>query len=270
MGLVKEMLLSDKRSRIEEWIRSRAMATPMPNGDTLCRVLGEHPMVVTLKDHSIAPHLVMHGYWEMWVTICLAKRIMPTWNCIDVGANFGYYTLLLADLAHQGRVEAWEPQQSLYRRLDLTLRLSGFAPRVHVMNGGAGAKQEMRALTHEFNDYGGASLVLPDPGEGEGDITVWPLSKTILPRVDFVKIDAEGMEPEVWEGLGDIRPQAAVIEWSPLKYEDPAGFLSTLKSQGYSVGRIDQHGNVVAVSEGAERELIEIKGWEALWLERQA
>lgn len=272
MSIVKEMLGSARRTDIERWARSLAHGVAMPTGDTLCRVLGEYMFVVTLSDHSVAPHLVLNGYWETWVTMCLAKRVKPGWHCLDVGANFGYFTILLADLVGEsGRVEAWEPSPALFRCLEPTVALSGFGARVAIVACAAGTEigPETRYLVRRGHDYASATIrtqYVATSRHAQEPVKERRLeSVTALERVDFVKLDVEGMEPEAWASLGEKLPQAALIEWTPTRYAEPRAFLDTLRAQRYSIGRVDPQGDVIPAGD----ELLEAQGSEMLWIERR-
>lgn len=270
--MILELLTTEKRSAIERWVRSNTHSTAMPNGDTLCRVLGEWPMVVTLGDLSVAPHFVLDGYWEMWVTMCLAKQFAKSphrqsWHCIDVGANLGYYTLLLAHLAPGGRVEAWEPQLGLCERLQKTLRLNGLGDdRVRIRSAALGAEAADARVEFDKSDRGSARVRL---GSG-GGVAVRPVTDTTLERVDFMKIDAEGMEPEIWRGgIGLLKPKAILLEWSPEKYADPPEFMGVIRGDGYAVSLVNEHGELTPVKTPEEHAALSgIRGWRALWLER--
>jgi FkbM family methyltransferase len=65
-----------------------------------------------------------------------------------------------------------------------------------------------------------------------------------LPRLDFVKIEAEGVELEVFDGLGTIRPAKLAIDVSPERNgESPAEeFRVRLEASGYE---IRQRGHVM-------------------------
>ena len=56
-------------------------------------------------------------------------------------------------------------------------------------------------------------------------------------RLDFVKIEAEGVELEVFAGLGTIRPRKFAIDVSPERDgQSPAEeFRTRLEAQGYKV-----------------------------------
>lgn len=268
--MILDLLAAEKRGTVERWVRSNTHSATMPKGDTLCRVLGEWPFVVTLEDLSVAPHLVLNGYWEMWMTMCVARRVKPGWQCIDVGANLGYYTVLLAHLVGEaGRVEAWEPQLGLIDRLRKTLRLNGLADseRVLVRNVAAGSELGQGRIYADKEDRGGATVART----AEGPVAIQPITDTQLSRVDFVKIDAEGAEAEIWRGgIGFLKPKAVLLEWSPEKYTDPPEFMARIREDGYTVGVVNQDGDVDIMKTAEEHAALSgIRGWKALWLERR-
>jgi hypothetical protein len=93
----------------------------------LCRVLGRHKMYVDLRDTGFAPHLMFEGYWEYWITEFIWRNAKPGQVALDVGANHGYYTLLLADLVGpNGKVHAFEPNPRLAELLGQNIALNGY------------------------------------------------------------------------------------------------------------------------------------------------
>jgi FkbM family methyltransferase len=58
-----------------------------------------------------------------------------------------------------------------------------------------------------------------------------------IDEIDFLKIEAEGVELEVFDGLGELRPRKLAIDASPERNgESPAStFVSALRAQGYEV-----------------------------------
>jgi FkbM family methyltransferase len=266
--MIKNLLSTEQRTTIERWCRDRARAAQMPDGTTLCRVLGEYPMVVSLDDLSIAPHLVLDGYWEMWLTICLARRLKVGWKCIDVGANVGYYTLLMA-LVTDGEVEAWEPMLDLHRSLASTIQLNGLGGRVTQKLWAASDIAAEAKLYRKPRDYGGGSMQREDLRAREYDVHMARLDRgTALTRVDFVKIDAEGLEPEIWAGMEDLfargEPLAMLMEWTPKKYADPNGLLDAIQREGFKVSLVDGAGAL----QKPVGDITELDGHTDLWLER--
>lgn len=284
--MIKGLLATEQRSAIEQWCRGRAHSVPTPSGETLCRVLGELTMAVTLKDLSIAPHLALDGFWETWNSICLARNLVKGWKSIDVGANFGYFSLLIAMLTG-AEVEAWEPSNVLLPLLKQNIAMNGMGSLVTTMGYAAGSEPADAFLLHEPSDFGSAvvrelapsTFVAPIAGETGVAIPSYPelsaqpikvlrLDDTRLSGVDFVKIDAEGKEPEIWQGMqrlvssGDLK--AVLMEWSPKRYADPKGFLESIEKAGFRVSVVDATGTPKPPS----GDITTVDGHLDLWLRR--
>src|ERR1700736_3927602 len=78
----------------EKEIKARARAVYLGDHLTLARVLGQSKMLLPTTDVGFASHLMLDGFWEIWLTLFFARLVMPGMTVVDVGANFGYYTLL--------------------------------------------------------------------------------------------------------------------------------------------------------------------------------
>jgi predicted O-methyltransferase YrrM len=62
----------------------------------------------------LGPRLVLDGFWEAWVTLALARYIRPGFYSVAVGANYGYYSMLMAAACgREGYVLASEPNPVL-------------------------------------------------------------------------------------------------------------------------------------------------------------
>ena len=99
-------------------------------------------MYVDALETGIAPHLCLDGYWESWITVALARTLRRDWHCLDIGANHGYYTLVMADaVGPKGRVAPIEPTPRLADLLRQTLDVNGF-PHVDVVQKAASDTDE--------------------------------------------------------------------------------------------------------------------------------
>ena len=87
----------------------------------LCKILGRYKIYLDSRDVGITSNVLMDGFWESWVTKFIVQVVKPGNVCIDAGANFGYYSLLLAELAgRSGKVVAVEPNAYLCKLLSFT------------------------------------------------------------------------------------------------------------------------------------------------------
>ena len=76
---------------------------------------------------GLCAHLLLDGYWEMGLTMHMARTVRAGMTAIDVGANFGYYTILLGALVGEGgHVFAVEPAPATAAMLRRSVELNGF------------------------------------------------------------------------------------------------------------------------------------------------
>jgi FkbM family methyltransferase len=163
---------------------------------------------------------MLYGRYEPDTTAIVERLVKPNMICFDVGANMGFYTVLMARLAQS--VVGFEPAISLYDRLRRHVELN-----------------RLRNVTTE-------RLALSDR-HGEGKIYVTPDSASIAPQhwspdaatsvdtfdcmsldeyctshgihqIDFMKVDIDGHEPAFLRGavttLSRLRP-TLIIEVVP-------------------------------------------------------
>jgi FkbM family methyltransferase len=128
---------------------------------------------------------------------------------IDVGANMGFVTLMLASLVGStGRVVALEPSPKTFRKLRQTVEKNGYADLVTALNLGCGSEAGTVTL-HQVSGSSGNATVRGNIEGGE-QINLTRLDDLDVSGVDLIKIDTEGFEPQVLQGgeklIADGRP----------------------------------------------------------------
>jgi FkbM family methyltransferase len=270
--------LTANRAELEELSRKRAMGIYWGGDKMLCRLLGTFPAFVDTDDILLSPRLVLDGFWEPWVTLAIARQVQPGMACIDVGANFGYYTLLMAAaVGPNGRVLACEPNQAL---------IDGFLSKNIEVNG-FGKRIEICPKVICDRDVGEAEFVIHEGNAATSSLAQWAYdgpSKTVRvptatidaltadwPRVDLLKVDAEGADSLVWAGTAATRrrfPAVAIAMELHLQRDPPAtaALLDRIVADGYALRSIDYQGAVVA-TEAAAILANPQEHW-TLWLQR--
>ena len=123
---VKALLESAQRSDFEAAVRDRIHTVPLPDGTVLCRVLGRYKMYVDAADTTLAPHLMLEGFWQYWVTAFLCRNLDQGETAYDLEAGYGYYALLLSELVGpEGRVVVLECNPWLFQLLSRNMALNG-------------------------------------------------------------------------------------------------------------------------------------------------
>ena len=161
---------------------------------------------------------------------------------IDVGAHIGKYACVIARLVgEQGRVIAIEPHPGNYRALVRNLELNGLR-NVVALNFAAYNRDCVVNLFEGANSLGRSSIKLDD---GAGFVEVQARALDRVPevanqsRIDLIKIDVEGAEYEVAEGLAGIlrahKPKLLLEVW------DFGKLRPLLVELGYGAITLDPH-----------------------------
>ena len=237
------------KDHLQQIAGATARSTYVGDNQVLCRVLAKFKMFVDSRDLSLAPHLMLDGYWESWITVAIGRLLKEGYNCVDVGANFGYYSLFMADLSKTGKVWAVEANPRCCELLDKTINVNGFRNRIDVVPFAAGAEEGTATLAVPESHLGGATILPTDDEEYIHDrfeVPVQTLDHLIGDeRIDFMKIDAEGAEGEIWDGMTRIlenRDIEIVMEFSPQILDDRGeSLLNKIKRDGFHIQAIDNN-----------------------------
>jgi FkbM family methyltransferase len=254
-----ERLLTHPRVENEAHIRSLCENAYLGDETALCRVLGRYKMFVDTTDQSLSPHLMLDGYWEMWLTEALAQVIRPGMTVVDVGANLGYFTLLMADrVGEKGRVIAFEPNPSIVARLRRTLSLNGFAERTTVNDAALFDENDAEVLLISPVGEPKNAHLTSIAGLSAGP-NIHPLRTRRLDsfpdvvKADVIKIDADTAEEAIWRGMHGLfasqRPMTVFLEFAAARYADAGQFLAEIKTAGFIISRLDPKRGVEAVEE---------------------
>ena len=150
---------------------------------------------------------------------------------VDIGANIGYYTLLMA--LNQAKVFSYEPEPKNFKLLQKNVNLNNFSSNVKLYNK---AVSNYNGFSKLFlagaTDLNGEVIVDEAKGGAPGMHTLSnnrfvigkdhfvnsidvEVTKLNLDKIDFAKIDVEGHELHVLEGM-KILPTKILIEFNPL------------------------------------------------------
>jgi FkbM family methyltransferase len=171
---------------------------------------------VDTRDRQIAPHLATVGIWEPWNTNLLEHLLRPGDTVVEIGANFGFFTILGATLVgNTGRVIAFEANPDLASLLAASVQINGLEEQVDIRNlAVTDSRGEVEFAV--YKNFLGDGHILPLHAVRHADQRLLrvPADKldNQLQRVDdirLLRLDAEGAEPAI------LRGAQAVIARSP-------------------------------------------------------
>lgn len=158
------------------------------------------------SDGVMRPYLQQRATWEPEEGELLSTFFKPGLRFLDVGANLGYFSLLVGVRCPGAVIHAFEPHPLTSRVLELNAWGSGADITVHAL--ALSSSDRLLALStteHNLGDTrtradGTATMLTPAAALDE-----------VLPdaQFDLVKIDVQGFEPEVIAGM------SAMIRRSP-------------------------------------------------------
>jgi FkbM family methyltransferase len=173
------------------------------------------------------------GEYERAVTDVISSVVRPKDVCLDIGANFGWYTTLLNRICTEGEVHAFEPLPDVFEELKQNWKLAGEPKNVFLNKLALG--DEVKIINfHRFKNLpSGFSSIST---HGKEDFETFSVQMTTLDSyltenkvggVDFIKIDVEGAELMFLKGATRLFEQ----QTPPLIMAEMA--LGTTKGFGY-------------------------------------
>ena len=205
-------------------------------------------VLVRTSQDKMYRDIYLYGEYEQNLTARIRNIVKPGFTCLDIGANFGYYSVLLAKLAgSHGSVHAFEPVPFIYRLAQETVRQNGVEGCVSLNNCGlSGRSAEFTVYSFSQLPHGQASsndLGKPDAVPHRCRVITLDeyADERGLRAVDFVKADIEGDELGALSG-GErlLRRSDAVIAFEinipclKARHLEPRAVEDFLRGCGYT------------------------------------
>jgi FkbM family methyltransferase len=203
-------------------------------------VTSQEGTFMILSGDLLGGHIKRGDPWEPHFTKLVKATVAPGAQVIDVGANFGLNTVVLANtVGPSGVVVAIEPLRVVFQQLCGNCFLNGLS-NILTLNAAVGASSgiaEMNPVNYFARgwNFGDSSV-----GKGGERVQMITLDSLGLSQVSFIKIDAQGSEFEILQGarqtIFTARPVIFIeIEEVQLQNRGSSGqqVLECLKSLGY-------------------------------------
>lgn len=156
----------------------------------------------------ITRSMIANGIWERDTTQVVLEYAKPGMQVLSVGANFGYYAMLMArQVGPTGHVWAFEPTRHWREQLDWHIQANGFGDRITVVPLG-------------LSDHAGRHDIVLTPQSAS--MHYWPEIKTLgsesielkpldelaaglgIKNIGFISMDIDGHEAAFLRGARQI------------------------------------------------------------------
>jgi FkbM family methyltransferase len=196
------------------------------------------------------------GSWETTETALLKKMVKEGMVFADIGANIGYYSLLVSQLVgKEGKIYAFEPAPENYSTLLKNIEMNGYQNIITVNKAVSNTNGIVRFFIDESNPL---YHKLKNSKDIKGTIEVNATTlddyfKDKERKIDIIKMDVEGAELAVLKGMRRVMTEnknlIILAEFSPenlrLFGANPDDFLHELVENGFKIYEIDMKEEVL-------------------------
>jgi FkbM family methyltransferase len=247
-----------------------------------------NPGDVTIRHHWTGDPVQLHsykhkGYWyhgrsrERWAMEMFARLIHPGDTVIEVGGHIGYVALWLSKLVGPGKVYVFEPgpnnlpyiQANVRSKANVTLVAQGlgdttterllYVEELTGLNNTCVENSPLLASNAKFSGLEGTSLMHAEPVQL---VRFDDFARANEVTPDFIKIDVEGFESEVLQGmqttLHTARPKVMVevtrnreLVWQVMR---EAGYVAFGKDMRSCVSADEMRGNLFCLQAELHRD----------------
>ena len=213
-------------------------------------------MLLNPTEH-IQQQLFWYGSYEKELEDLLKKMLRSNDVFIDIGANIGYFSLLVANNSPTVKVISFEPVADLFQKMNDNITLNNIK-NIMTVNAAVGEVNEEKELFVSASDnLGMSSFKQPENYSGKKEkvevVTIDDWFKTSgLSKIDIIKLDIEGSELAGLKGMKEVllkQKPVLIVEINPetlsmfnLKPSDIYDYLKQLNFEGFLIlenGRLE-------------------------------
>lgn len=183
--------------------------------------------IVENENDLIYKSLRIYGEWAQNEIDLISHFIKPGSRIIDVGAYIGTHTRAFSNIVGElGAVYSFEPNPISYNILEENKKCSMYN-NISLFQIGLG--DTSKYLYYKTQNFGSSFLVNLDLTQDVDSVQVKPLDYFNLNKIDFIKVDIEGMEAEFLVGgaetireckpvmlleINSVNSAVRILEWA--------------------------------------------------------
>ena len=252
----------EQRLALMEAFSHGGRTTYMGEGLVLVKAIVNGVQIIYLveaTDRLIAPWFIATGLYETELTQHFCRILRKDDHCLDIGANFGYFTLLFGRFCPQGKAIGVEADAALFKIARDNIHINHLGRNTFIYHFAICETERELTLFRRVGRSGNTSIAKPAEdfldyiGEAPGvefsvqGVSIDQFFKYFGGKLDIIKIDIEGAEPLAFAGAQSViaaNPDLQIVmEWSPGQIQaagfDVGEFLGKLSGMGLRFFRLD-------------------------------
>ena len=229
------------------------------HNNTISKKINQYQLCFDSNDIILIENYYPKELYEKETVTLITKLIKPGMKIINIGANIGYFTILLANLVGpSGKVFSFEPHPENFEFLRKNLEINNCTNVESIMKA-ISNKNEKTTLLHSTSSAWHSLGTKEGPGFKRipvETITIDDFLKDLDIEIDFVIMDAEGSETNIIQGMTKTlqkNPHLEIIaEYNPatLEFVDSSGMdlITIIKKIGFSIYLIEKNGELKLIT----------------------
>lgn len=187
--------------------------TYVGNNRVLISTKWDGMLLVNANDLSLTPTLIINGVYDVGLTNYLIKNIKKGDTVVDIGANLGYFTVLMGYLVGEnGKVFSYEANPHLIPLIQDNISMNYISSRIELIN--KAIYSDYKELSFYITEKFMGNSSLHKHGNGylknykgdfiqEIEVEAEPLDAIYdkIDKINFLKIDIEGGEYHALKGM---------------------------------------------------------------------
>jgi FkbM family methyltransferase len=200
-GVVERAARKISWDALNYMVRGKKLKVRLSSGDSFIVRVGD----------QISRSVFSYGCYEPHLTSLVLPFLKPGMTVFDIGANIGYYTVLMARrVGPAGIVHAFEINEKVIDLLEENVQFANVGNVKIVKRAVAKTTGQREFFVPAAGDEAEGSLKKSERYEAVTTVKVPSVSlddyiqEKQIEKVDFIKIDVEGAEYEVFEGARNL------------------------------------------------------------------
>ena len=226
-----------------------------------------------LRENYLERTIMDTGAWEPIETDVVKRHVHSGCVAFDIGANIGYFTLLMSKLAGEtGQVHCFEPTLYGFNRLKRNIEINPGLPSKNIILNNKGLSSRCESTIESLESRFSSKVLAHNEKELIEFITLDRyVALAGLGRVDFIKIDVDGYDYEVVKGGAEIikkyKPTIMAEICNRVLKERGVNvdlYLELYRETGYSTCKLLETGEITALEEFIKDSRIQSGSWNVL------
>lgn len=203
-----------------------------PNKDIDKVYFQGYPFYTYTNDITILPSLLNNNYETLEIEL-FKKLLKRGMNFVDVGANIGIYSVIGSKIVgEEGQVFSFEPEPAIFELLKKNIETNN-CQNVEAINKAVGDKKAVLKL-YSFDWSMGTHSIIRTSNQFQEveSIKLDDYFKEKNKKIDVIKIDVEGFEPYVLEGMKNLLNYDPIVflEFNPSEITNSGYGLNTFQN----------------------------------------